>query len=137
MTQHLGDVQRGNQGCRSGVSCGAVKPLAVKPQSRHSLGSGCIPAVQKLSTQEMENQFECLRLTNTFNSAEKWKSQRTETKSSQMRLTNRHKTLSLGWSGVYNALTETEVSPSLPGPFFLHSKLSVFVLCEKVWESSI
>ena len=112
-------------------------PLAVKPHSRHSLASGCIPAVEKLSTQEMENQFECPRLPNTFNSAEKWKSQRTETKSSQMMSTNKHKTLSLGWLEVYNALTETEVSPSLPGPFFLLSKLSVFELCEKVWESSI
>ena len=71
MTQHLEDVRGNQSACGSEVSRRATGSCCEASQSSQL---GCIPAVQKLSTQEMENQFECPRLTNTFNSPEKWKS---------------------------------------------------------------
>ena len=56
MTQHLEDVRGNQSACGSEVSRRATGSCCEASQSSQ-LGS--IPAVQKLSTQEMENQFEC------------------------------------------------------------------------------
>ena len=146
MTQHLEDVRGNQSACGSEVSRRATGSCCEASQSSQ-LGS--IPAVQKLSTQEMENQFECPRLTNTFNSPEKWKSLqkpkanyfciwRNNTEGFNTRPDNCVKGLYTRLARNVHSLTETEVCQSLPGPSYICPPFGAFSCCwcvRKFWKA--